>query len=69
MSQTCPALFFEMGEKLWNTWYNWSEREDSNLRPPQPHCGALPGCATLRRAALCGGAVYYLSNADLQVLV
>ncbi len=26
----------------------WSEREDSNLRPPQPHCGALPGCATLR---------------------
>ncbi len=26
----------------------WSEREDSNLRPPQPHCGALPGCATFR---------------------
>ena len=26
----------------------WSEREDLNLRPPQPHCGALPGCATLR---------------------
>ena len=26
----------------------WSEREDSNFRPPQPHCGALPGCATLR---------------------
>ena len=29
-------------------WSNWSEREDLNLRPPQPHCGALPGCATLR---------------------
>src|SRR5258707_13137442 len=22
--------------------------EDLNLRPPQPHCGALPGCATPR---------------------
>ncbi len=27
---------------------NWSGREDSNLRPPQPHCGALPDCATPR---------------------
>ena len=27
----------------------WSGREDSNLRPPQPHCGALPGCATPRK--------------------
>lgn len=26
----------------------WSEREDLNLRPPQPHCGALPSCATFR---------------------
>lgn len=26
----------------------WSEREDSNLRPPRPERGALPGCATLR---------------------
>ena len=26
-----------------------SERQDLNLRPPQPHCGALPGCATLRK--------------------
>src|SRR5262249_22182812 len=25
-------------------------RRDSNSRPPQPHCGALPGCATPRRA-------------------
>ena len=30
----------------------WSEREDLNLRPPQPHCGALPGCATLRPVPL-----------------
>ena len=27
---------------------SWSGREDLNLRPPQPHCGALPGCATPR---------------------
>ena len=27
----------------------WSERGDSNSRPPQPHCGALPSCATLRK--------------------
>ena len=26
----------------------WSGREDSNLRPPAPHAGALPGCATPR---------------------
>ena len=28
--------------------YSWSERQDLNLRPPAPHAGALPGCATLR---------------------
>ena len=27
----------------------WSGREDSNLRPLQPHCSALPDCATPRR--------------------
>ena len=27
----------------------WSGREDSNFRPPAPHAGALPGCATPRR--------------------
>ena len=26
----------------------WSERRDSNPRPPHPQYGALPGCATLR---------------------
>ena len=32
-------------------WYHTkkSERQDLNLRPPQPHCGALPGCATFRK--------------------
>jgi hypothetical protein len=28
---------------------NWSEREDSNLRPLAPEASALPGCATLRQ--------------------
>jgi hypothetical protein len=28
--------------------YVWSERRDSNPRPPHPQYGALPGCATLR---------------------
>ena len=28
--------------------YKWSGREDSNFRPPAPHAGALPGCATPR---------------------
>ena len=27
---------------------NWSERRDSNPRPPVPQTDALPGCATLR---------------------
>ena len=27
---------------------NWSGRQDSNLRPPGPKPGALPGCATPR---------------------
>ncbi len=28
--------------------FQWSGREDSNFRPPAPHAGALPGCATPR---------------------
>ena len=28
--------------------YLWSGRKDSNLRPPGPKPGALPGCATPR---------------------
>jgi hypothetical protein len=38
----------------WHALY-WSEREDSNLRPPAPKAGTLPGCATLRR---CGPVQY-----------
>ena len=40
----------------------WSERQDLNLRPPDPQSDALPGCATLRpirlyrRSAPIGGA-------------
>lgn len=30
----------------------WSERADSNRRPPVPQTGALPSCATLRRARI-----------------
>ena len=26
----------------------WSGREDLNFRPPEPHSGALPDCATSR---------------------
>jgi hypothetical protein len=29
---------------------NWSGREDLNLRPLQPHCSALPDCATPRKS-------------------
>src|ERR1700751_5591146 len=31
---------------------SWSGRSDLNTRPPAPHAGALPGCATPRRFAL-----------------
>ena len=31
---------------------NWSEYKDSNLGPPGPKPGALPGCATLRRGKI-----------------
>ncbi len=29
-------------------WYYWSGRLDLNQRLPEPHSGALPGCATSR---------------------
>src|SRR5690606_26128419 len=34
---------------------NWSERLDLNQRPPAPHAGALPGCATLRPGNVAAG--------------
>src|ERR1043165_3423114 len=30
----------------------WSGRGDLNPRPPEPHSGTLPGCATARRVAM-----------------
>jgi hypothetical protein len=39
----------ECGPKSWITCAKWSGRKDLNLRPPAPHAGALPGCATPRR--------------------
>ena len=33
---------------LWQRGCLWSGRVDSNHRPPAPHAGALPGCATPR---------------------
>ena len=30
--------------------YVWSERRDSNPRPPDPQPGALANCATLRKS-------------------
>jgi hypothetical protein len=48
---------------------NWSGREDLNLRPLQPHCSALPDCATPRKsigkiARLEGGLSYLSSQRD-----
>ena len=34
---------------------NWSGRRDLNSRPPEPHSGTLPGCATSRRYLACSG--------------
>ena len=35
-----------------NPFFYWSEYKDSNLGPPGPKPGALPGCATLRSRQL-----------------
>ena len=40
--QNMLGLYLEQSGK-------WSEYKDSNLGPPAPKAGALPGCATLRR--------------------
>ena len=43
--------------------FYWSEYKDSNLGPPGPKPGALPGCATLREAELYmiknSGSIFY----------
>ena len=35
-------------ERLIYCGFKWSGRQDLNLRPPAPHAGALPNCATSR---------------------
>ena len=42
-SDTSPIL-----NQCFTTLFKWSEQSDSNLRPPGPKPGALPGCAMLR---------------------
>src|SRR5687767_15609904 len=41
-----PCGGFDLGNSPFE---DWSGREDLNLRPPAPHAGTLPGCATPRR--------------------
>jgi hypothetical protein len=38
-----------VSEYIPNRLLYWSEYKDSNLGPPAPKAGALPGCATLRK--------------------
>lgn len=54
----CHGLFIELIADIKKPtvmvgffWDFWSAREDLNLRPPTPHDGALPGCATCRLVA------------------
>ena len=44
----------------------WSERRDSNSRPPAPKAGALPGCATLRIKKLVPAERFELPTFGLQ---
>ncbi len=44
----CCSIHLSYGEKTTAGAREWSGREDSNLRPPGPKPGALPGCATPR---------------------
>jgi hypothetical protein len=48
----------------------WSEWQDSNLRPSAPKADALPACATLRcvsRAGLEPAKVWYLKPVRLPI--
>ena len=46
--------------------FNWSGREDSNLRHPAPKAGALPGCATPRITTVIS---YQLKTTVLKILL
>jgi hypothetical protein len=45
---------FQFSKRVLRLRLKWSGREDSNLRPPAPEAGALPGCATPRHTNLQG---------------
>ena len=44
----------------------WSGREDSNFRPPAPHAGALPGCATPRTPRIIGTRPYPVNSVSVK---
>ncbi len=46
-----PTELLAPNQAYYHGW-RWSGREDSNLRPPAPKAGALPGCATPRAVPL-----------------
>ena len=47
----CPQCKNRLPAASHKRLFDWSEREDSNLRPLAPHASALPDCATLRPGA------------------
>ena len=47
-----PSVFKTVQVPDLITLRKWSEYKDSNLGPPGPKPGALPGCATLRNSYL-----------------
>ena len=42
------TVYGNIYEKVMERCENKSERRDLNPRPPEPHSGTLPGCATFR---------------------
>ncbi len=42
-----------------------SERRDLNSRPPEPHSGALPGYATLRKILEINRIIHYPPNNNM----
>jgi hypothetical protein len=49
--QNCGSLSIKKELALASS-FNWSGREDSNLRPLAPKASALPGCATPRLSGI-----------------
>jgi hypothetical protein len=60
-----PAGFWHkkrISGKTENPYIYWSGREDLNLRPPEPHSGALPDCATSRPNLIINCLCYFFSS-------